>query len=50
MQLGRSYYRRLKSVNHEINELQYNARYAYKSIRPAVKTSRPQLPILLGAS
>jgi len=43
MQLGRSYYRRLKSVNNEIYELLYNARYAYRLIRPAVKTSRPQI-------
>ncbi len=41
MQLGRSYSRRLKSVNHEINELWSSARYAYISIGPAVKTSRP---------
>ena len=43
MQLGRSYYRRLKSVNNEIYELLNNARYAYRLIRPAVKTSRPQV-------
>lgn len=42
MQLGRSYSRRLKSVNHEIYELWSSARHAYNTIRPAVKTSRPQ--------
>ena len=41
MQLGRSYSRRLKSVNHEIYELCLSARYAYIPIGPAVKTSRP---------
>ena len=43
MQLGRSYSRRLKSVNHEIYELCSSARHAYITIRPAVKTSRPQM-------
>ena len=41
MQLGRSYYRRLKSVKYEIYELYPSARHAYSTIRPAVKTSRP---------
>ena len=44
MQLGRSYYRRLKSVKYEIYELYPSARHAYSTIRPAVKTSRPHSP------
>ena len=43
MQLGRSYYRRLKSVKYEIYELYPSARHAYNTVRPAVKTSRPQV-------
>ncbi len=46
MQLGRSYSRRLKSVDHDIYELYPSARYAYTTIRPAVKTSRPHFLVL----
>ena len=46
MQLGRSYSRRLKSVKYDIYELYPSARHAYFTIRPAVKTSRPQFSLL----
>lgn len=42
MQLERSFLRRLKSVKHDIYELCFSARRAYRLIPLAVKTSRPQ--------
>jgi len=41
MRQERNYFRQLKSVKHEINELYPSARHAYIAIGLAVKTSRP---------
>ncbi len=42
MRQERNYFRQLKSVKHEINELYPSARHAYIAIGLAVKTGRPR--------
>jgi hypothetical protein len=52
MRQERNYFRQLKSVKHEINELYPSARHAYIAIGLAVKTGRPHnvIPAKAGIS